>query len=71
MPRQTQSHSQMPPRRVSLMVNKSMKDGVEEAWIMNPGDNEKTYIVKGGIVNATITGPAASQIRAVSAKSTE
>ena len=67
MPRPIQSHLPMSQPRRNVMINKPLQDGVEEAWLMNPGDHEKTYLVKGGKVNATITGPAASQIRPVSA----
>ena len=68
MPRQRPSHSSTPPRVRSLMVNKPLQDSVPEAWLMNAGDTEKTYVVQGGKIHAIITGPAASQIRAVSTR---
>lgn len=59
-------HSPTPQRKVSLMINHAIQDSVPEAWLMNHGDVEKTYLVKGGKKIATIQGPAAHQIRPLS-----
>ena len=63
---QIPSHSVIQPPRRNLMINKPLQDGVDEAWLMNHGDVEKTYLVKGGKKVATIQGPAAQQVRALS-----
>ena len=52
-------HSPTPQRKVSLMINHAIQDSVPEAWIMNHGDVEKTYLVPWGKELATIQGPAA------------
>jgi len=63
---QTQSPSPTapPPKpRLQLSLNATIGDAVPEAWVMNAGDTEKTYLIQGGKRHAIITGPAAHNIR--------
>jgi len=61
-PKPSASPTAPPPKR-QLMLNRAIGDAVPEAWVMNAGDTEKTYLIQGGKRHETITGPAAHNIR--------
>ena len=67
MPTPSQSQMHRHTRR-QVMINRPITDAVSEAWLINEGDTEKTFVIKGGVALGSITGPAAKQVRSISRK---